>query len=303
MKSRHLLHIAAPLAAFCLSAAHLSANSEIRNWENKDGSRYDAEIIAVDEANEKITLRLSGGKESILSFSDLSVRDKAWILEWIEMNEELAAKVKEYGGKLERIEDKEGKGRAGFYVYHPSGDVDPAKPRPLMFIYDPSGNPIRYILRHIEAAETTKIILASSETFRNGQNTDEMSKKFDAMLTLFEAHVPYDKNRLFLGGTSGGAVAAFATSAALQHVKFAGIYSNVGWLGPAPHDKRPYPAYRVAMVNGDKDTAVASYLESVTKTLQERGCTVSLFAFEGGHQIPPPSVQIKSFRWLLGETE
>ena len=132
MKSPHLLRFVAPLVAFCLSAAHLSANSEIRNWENKDGSRYDAEIIAVDEANEKITLRLSGGKESILSFSDLSVRDKAWILEWIEMNEELAVKVKEYGGKLERIEDKEGKGRAGFYVYHPSGDVDPAKPRPLM---------------------------------------------------------------------------------------------------------------------------------------------------------------------------
>jgi dienelactone hydrolase len=275
----------------------------MRNWEGKDGNRYDAEIISVDETNEKLTLRLSGEKETTLSFSDLSVRDKAWILEWIEMNEELAEKVKEYGGRLERIDDKEGKGRAGFYVYHPSGVVDATKPRPLMFIFDPSGNPIRYILRHIEAAEKTKITLASSETFRNGQNTADTSKKFDAILTLFESNVPYDKNRLFLGGTSGGAVAAFATSADLPHVKFAGIYSNVGWLGPAPHDKRPYPAYRVAMVNGDKDHAVADYLDSVTKTLQDRGCTISLFAFEGAHQIPPPSVQIKSFRWLLGETE
>jgi predicted esterase len=87
------------------------------------------------------------------------------------------------------------------------------------------------------------------------------------------------------------------------NTKFAGIYSNVGWLGSEEVEKQAYPAYRVAMVNGDKDRGVARVMDSVTKILQERGCTVSLFAFEGGHQIPPPSVQIKSFRWLLGEIE
>lgn len=302
MKHSYLHRIAILLAVCVLSAAHLSANSELRTWEGKDG-KYEAEIVSVDEANEKITLRTRDGKESTLSFSDLSVRDKAWILEWIEMNEELAEKVKEYGGKLERIEDKDGKGIAGFYVYHPSGEVDAAAPRPLMFVFDPSGNPIRYILRHIEAAEKTKITLACSETFRNGQNTADMSKKLDPMLTLMQEKVPYDKNRLYLGGTSGGAVAAFATSAELPHVKVAGVYSNGGWLGPSPHNKRPYPAYRVAMVNGDKDFGATQEINRMTEILQERGCTLTLFAFEGGHQIPPPSVQIKSFRWLLGETE
>lgn len=303
MKHSYLHRIAISLAVLFLCATNLSANSELRTWEGKDGSHYEAEIVSVDEANEKLTLRTSDGKETILSFSDLAVRDKAWILEWIEMNEELAAKVSEYGGKLERIEDKEGKGRSGFYVYHPSGKVDPAAPRPLMFVFDPSGNPIRYILRHIEAAETTKITLACSEVFRNGQNSQDKSKRFDAMLTLIDTTVPYDKNRFFLGGTSGGALGAFAASAILSHVKIAGVYSNGGWLGKAPDDKRPYPAYRVAMVNGDKDRGASNYMDSMTEILQERGCIVTLFAFEGGHQIPPPSVQIKSFRWLLGEAE
>jgi hypothetical protein len=57
------------------------------------------------------------------------------------------------------------------------------------------------------------------------------------------------------------------------------------------------------MVNGDKDLAAMQNVDFITAILQKRDCTVSLFAFEGGHQIPPVSVQVKSFRWLLGETQ
>jgi hypothetical protein len=291
------------LAALFLSVTHLSANSEEREWQAKDGSKFSAEIASVDEANQIVKLRLFGGKEISMAFGDLSALDKSWLFEWIEMNEELMAKVKEYGGRLERMDDKEGKGIPGFFIYHPSGEVNPQKPRALMFLFDPSGNPARYILRHMEAAEKTKMTIICSETFRNGQNMVEMSKKLDTMLPLIGSTVPYDKNRFFLGGTSGGAMSAFHISAYLLKTKFAGIYSNVGWLGGAGVEKQAYPAYRVALVNGDKDHAVAGVMNPEIVILQERGCTVSLFAFEGGHQIPPPSVQIKAFRWLLGETE
>ena len=303
MKLSSLGRIAFCLAALFFSVTHLCANSEERQWQAKDGSKFNAEIASVDEKNQIVTLRLFGGKKISMAFGDLSALDKSWLFEWIEMNEELMAKVKEYGGRLERVDDKEGKGIPGFFVYHPSGEVVAQKPRPLMFLFDPSGNPMRYILRHMEAAEKTKMTIICSETFRNGQDMVETSKKFDAMSPLIGSSVPYDKNRFFLGGTSGGAMSAFHTSAYLLNTKFAGIYSNVGWLGSEEVEKQAYPAYRVAMVNGDKDLGVARVMDSVTKILQERGCTVSLFAFEGGHQIPPPSVQIKSFRWLLGEIE
>lgn len=288
---------------FCILISPLSANSEMRGWNMKNGTALTAEILSVDEKNRTITLRTEGGEEKTFSFDDLGITDNAWVLEWIEMNEELAAKVTELGGKLERFEGQGAKFKTAFYVYHPSGEADPAKPRPMLFLIDPSGNPKRYLLRHIEAAEKTKITIISAEYFRNKRALGDMFDRFDDLIPVIEKSVPYNPNQLFLGGTSGGAWNAFNIAQRLQNRKVAGIYSNVGWLGPDPSEETPYPACRVALVNGDKDDAVEFESIRVTRILQKRGCSVSLFAFEGGHQIPPTSVQIKTFRWLLGETE
>jgi predicted esterase len=288
---------------FCLLSGNLQANSEVRDWKMKNGDSLSAEILSVDEKARTIILRNGKGEELTFSLDELGITDHAWVLEWIEMNEELADKVKELGGRLERFEGQGSKFKTGYHVYHPSGDVDPAKPRPLLFLIDPSGNPMRYLLRHIEAAEKTKITAVSAEYFRNRRNLDDLHARFEDLIPLFEKEVPHDPKCLYLGGTSGGAWAAFHIASKLQNHKVAGIYSNVGWLGPDPSEETTYPACRVALVNGDKDYAVVSETENVTRVLQKRGCTVSLFAFEGGHQIPPVSVQLKSFRWLLGETQ
>ena len=56
---------------------------------------------------------------------------------------------------------------------------------------------------------------------------------------------------------------------------------------------------RVAMVNGDKDVAANQWIKRDSAVLQKAGCAVSVHAFEGGHQLAPPSVQIKALRWLL----
>lgn len=277
----------------------LAANSELRAWNMENGDSITAEIVAVDEKNQKLTIREQKGLEKTVLFSELGKLDKAWVLEWIEMNEEMAEKVAELGGKLERFDGQGEKFKTGFYVYHPSGEVSPDTKRPVMIIIDPSGNPVRYLLRHIEAAEQTKITLISCEYFRNRRDFPESFSRFGDLYPVIRSSVPHDK--LYLGGTSGGAWYVFAIAAEFPELKVAGVYSNGGWLGPSPQNLRPYPACRVAMVNGDKDHPVAGEVDSVTKILQDRGCTVSLYAFEGGHQIPPPSVQAKSFRWLLGE--
>jgi predicted esterase len=292
------------LCVLCgLMTGNLSANSEVRGWKMKNGESLTAEIFSVDEKARTITLRNENGVEKTFSFDDLSLTDNAWVLEWMEMNEELAAKVKELGGKLERFEGQGAKFRTGYYVYHPSGKADPAQPRPLLFLIDPSGNPMRYLLRHIEAAEETKITVVSAEYFRNRRELEDLHARFEDLIPVIAKDVPYDQNGLFIGGTSGGGWAAFDIASRLQNRKVAGIYSNVGWLGPNPSEETTYPACRVAMANGEKDTAVASTVPEVTSILQKRGCVVSLFAFEGGHQIPPVSVQVKTFRWLIGETE
>ena len=63
----------------------------------------------------------------------------------------------------------------------------------------------------------------------------------------------------------------------------------------------PYPRMRVAMVNGDKDHANRR-IPKDTEVLQRAGSVISVHAFEGGHQMPPPTVLTKALRGLL-ETE
>lgn len=300
---KHISLLSWLFALCCFFTGHLHANSEVRGWTMKNGVTLNAEIRSVDEKNRVIILRNEKGEELTFSLDDLGLTDHAWVMEWLDMNEELLAKVKELGGKLERHDGQGAKFKTGYFVYHPSGDVDPAKPRPMLFLIDPSGNPMRYILRHIEAAEQTKFIIISADYFRNRRDLDDMFDHFDDLIPVIDKDVAYDAQRLFLGGTSGGGWASFHIASCLKARKVAGVYSNVGWLGPDPSEETTYPACRVAMVNGNKDFAVAHEANNVSRVLQARGCTVSLFAFEGGHQIPPVSVQVKSFRWLLGETE
>lgn len=300
---KHVSLLLCLLALFCFYTTPLQANSEVRGWTMKNGDSLSAEIRSVDEKNRTIILRNDKGEELTFSLDDLGLTDHAWVMEWLDMNEELLAKVKELGGKLERHDGQGAKFKTGYFVYHPSGDVDPAKPRPLMFLIDPSGNPMRYILRHIEAAEQTKFTIICADYFRNRRTLADMFDHFDDLIPVIDQDVSYDAQRFFLGGTSGGGWASFYIASCLKGRKVAGIYSNGGWLGPNPSKETTYPACRVAMVNGDKDIAAIQGVDHVTEILQARGCTVSLFAFEGGHQIPPVSVQVKSFRWMLGETE
>ncbi|MEI6175822.1 MAG: hypothetical protein WCS43_02925 [Verrucomicrobiota bacterium] len=52
-------------------------------------------------------------------------------------------------------------------------------------------------------------------------------------------------------------------------------------------------------VNGNQDPRGDYQLKRDTVRLQQAGCKISVHMFEGGHQVPPPSVQEKAFRWLL----
>lgn len=285
-----------------LAPACVFGNSEIREWKLEEGGSMKAEIAHIDEDDNIVILRDVNGNETSVAIDALSMIDQAWLKEWMEMNEELAAKAEELGGRFQRYEGKGEKYTTGFYVYEPSGKIaQSGSPGPLMMLFCPSGKPVRFLLRHIEAAEEVNITLVTADHFRNRLKNEEAAGRFEELLPLIAEAVPYDPDRFFLGGTSGGAMSAFILSARFQDVKIAGIYSNGGWLGRSPGNLRPYPAYRVALVNGDKDNAANAYNNSVTRILQDRDATVGMFAFEGGHQVPPPSVQAKSFRWLLGE--
>ena len=146
------------------------------------------------------------------------------------------------------------------------------------------------------------ITVVSLDYFRNTDDNpakeDEMLARFNELLPQIEAAVPHDENRMFMGGVSGGAWRAYHYSAQVAR-PWAGILAYGGWLGGKDYYHLPYPRMRVAMVSGDKDLAANQCIESDSSRLQRDGTVVSVHAFEGGHQLAPPSVQEKALRWLL----
>lgn len=297
-------HLTKHLATILLLTAPVFSNSEIRSWKLLNGEALSAEIEKIDEAAKTVLLRKEDTSEVSLQFSELSLLDRAWLLEWIETEEELTDKVAQLGGTLEHYQTQGATTTTDFYVYSPSGTEAEKKTRPLMILFDPSGKGRRYLLRHIEAGEAAKITLIGCDVFRNGMGEANHLTRFEEMLGTIKKNIPHDSKKIFLGGTSGGAARSYMYSAISDQAEWAGIYANGGWLGGREFWNRKYrEGMRVAMVNGNNDVAAEQWREADTNVLTKRNITVSLHAFEGGHQVPPPSVQTKAFLWLIGKME
>lgn len=287
-----------------LFTASLFANSEMREWKLKNGETLRAEIEKVDEENQSVLLRKEDIGEVTLTFDELSLLDRAWLLEWIETEEELTDKVKLLGGKLDHYQAKGATTVTDFYVYTPSGTEEETKNRPLMILFDPSGKGRRYLLRHIEAGEAAKITLIGCDVFRNEMGGENHVNRFHEMFDIIKLNIPHDPKKIFLGGTSGGALRSYKYTAVSDKAEWAGVYANGGWLGGMKEWKLPYrEGMRIAMVNGNNDVAAEQWREADSNILEKRKAIISLHAFEGAHQVPPPSVQTKAFLWLTGQID
>lgn len=286
------------IAFFCLTAL-ASANDQMRLWTFVSGTTKTAEIVSFDEAKKVLTLRLENQEILKIDEADLSALDRAWILQWMEQDEEARALVDKLGGSFSSLQTT-GNYPSNYYVYH--APLPPGAPAPPMLIlFHPNGDGVRGIFRYVEAAAATGFTLVSMDHFRNANDSateDGFDLRFAEALPQIEENVPHDPQRIFLGGMSGSAMRAYTYSVKFER-PWAGVLANGGWLGPDKETKKPFPAMRVAMVNGDKDRGANGYIDRDTKILQGRGCTVSIHAFEGGHQMPPPSVAIKAMKWLL----
>jgi len=158
----------------------------------------------------------------------------------------------------------------------------------------------------MEAAEKASLILIACGQFRNTHKEEEedvLAARWKETFPQILEKVTFDRNRLFLGGSSGGSSRAFDFSVTTDF-PWAGVYSNGGWLGGRENYDRNYPGQmRVAMVNGNNDKASNHWFESDAEVLEGHNCKVVLISFEGGHQVPPPDIQIKAFRWLLEQED
>lgn len=278
------------------------ANDQMREWTLATGEKQQAEILSYDEPGKVVTLRLPNQKEVRMNEQDFSSIDRAWILQWVEQDEEARDLLAKIGGTVTE-HTSTGNFTTAYSVYQPAAAAEGAK-RPMLILFHPGGNGRRAIYKYIEAASKVGLTLVSLDHFRNTGNDPakeaEMLERFTALLPQIEATVPHDENRMFMGGVSGGAWRSYHYSAQVPR-PWAGIFACGGWLGGKIFYHLEYPAMRVAMVNGDKDTPANQYVDPDTACLQRTGSIVSVHAFEGGHQLAPPSVQEKAFRWLLND--
>jgi len=296
------MNIPTTIAALLLATLPLArANSDMRDWTFAEGAPLRAELTEYDEKTGEVSLRKED--KTVLKFQcdDLSTVDKAWLLQWIEYEEEMKAIVEKLGGTIEK-KTGTGKFTTGYSVYHPSGTTDDSK-LPMMILFHPGGNGHRDILRYVEAADAVKMTIVSCETFQNSGDNAEIEaaylEHFKELLPQIEAAVPHNPKRMFMGGISGGSWRAFHYSAQITR-PWAGIYSNCGWVGDKKYWELPYPKMRVAFLNGDRDYGRNTNTNDI-EVIRKSGSDISFQMFEGGHQAAPPSVMTKAFRWLLGE--
>lgn len=295
-------HLSA-LLYVCIFVNTALANDQMRQWTFESGEKQAAEIVAFDEVTRIVTLRKEDQSTLKLEEAAFSTLDRAWILQWIEQDEEARDMLARVGGTVTR-EKTTGKFATDYYVYHPAPEKIPAGTKPpMMLLFHPGGNGGRAIYRYVGAAAATGFTLVSFDYFRNTSEKeegldDEMQERFKAIFPEIEANVPHDALRVFMGGTSGGAMRAYRNTLLVER-PWAGIFAGGGWLGPSDFYQKDYPPLLVTMVNGDKDNGANAYINRDTEWLQSKGGVVSVHAFEGGHQMPPPSVMTKAFRWLL----
>jgi predicted esterase len=281
----------------------LSANSDERAWILADGKTFRAELVRYDEKTGRVSLRFNDTTDRDYTFADFGVIDQAWLAEWIELEDDLNALVRELGGKLEHLVTT-GEQPTDLFVYTPSSALaSSTPPPPALILFHPGGKAARYVKSHMEAAEKSGLLLVACGQFRNTRDeaeSDRMLARFKEAFPQILARVRLDPARLFLGGTSGGASRAYHYTAQVSH-PWAGVYANVGWLNGRDYYGLPYPSgMRVAMVNGSQDLAANQWVQPDGAVLEKAGNAVGVFAFEGGHQVPPPLHQFLVFEWLLG---
>ncbi len=294
------------LLAFALFAVPpgLRANSDERAWFPVEGNSFRAELVRYEEAAGRVVLRFrDDGDERVFPVDHFGAIDRAWLAEWAEMEDDLNALVAELGGKLAHLVTT-GEHPTDLFVYTPSAALaEGAPPPPALILFHPGGKAARYVKSHMEAAEKSGLLLVACGQFSNTRSEEkgaEMLLRFREVFPQILSRVRLDPARIFLGGTSGGAARAYHYTAKVAH-PWAGVYANGGWLNGVKYYDLPYPAgMRIAMVNGNLDAPANSWVERDGAVLRRAGSTVGVFAFEGGHQVPPPLHQQIAFEWLLG---
>lgn len=186
-----------------------------------------------------------------------------------------------------------------YNVFTPS-NFSKSKLSPIIIVFSPSGNGMGMLNKMKASAEKYGWVLVGCDKLKNGMKDVELEKQMeDEVLNDVFKNIPHDKDKIYLGGFSGGAMRAYNLTT-WRKEKIAGIIAYGGWLGGKEYqDKRFQHGMKVAMINGINDTGANHWNEIDAKTLEKLDCTVKLFRHSGGHQVAPTKVTNEVIEWLI----
>ena len=202
-------------------------------------------------------------------------------------------------GKTETF-TAQGETKTTYHVYTPTACQTNA---PILVLFSPSGAGSSMVAAFQKSAEAFGWIVVGCDKLSNGFEGNSLEHQVEnELLDDILARIPHAAAKLFFGGFSGGAERAYHLSAHRKE-KIAGIIAMGGWLGGDEYRKLLYCQHMaVAMVNGKKDAAAASWVTKDSAVLRRRSCTIKLFQFEGGHEMPPEAIKKDVIAWLIRQT-
>lgn len=291
------------LLLFILSITFCTANTDDRTWQFINGEKLRAELVSYDPESGDVELLIQDKETVTHPYANFSNIDKAWLITWSEFLEENQRLLESLGGVTEHWIHEQ-TFETDLFIYYPKqlNEPDSDIKLPGLILFHPGGKASRNLLRHMEAAEEAGMILISCGQFRNTGDDQEKEAEF---LQRFKEIFPsiieipsLDHDKIFMGGTSGGAWKAYHYSAWVDW-NWAGIYANGGWLGDEKYHDLPYcKNMRVAIVNGNNDHA-NRVVDHDSAILLKHNCKIGLISFEGAHQMSPTKSQVKAFKWLI----
>lgn len=144
----------------------------------------------------------------------------------------------------------------------------------------------------------TGLLASACDMVKNGMEDDEGDRITRDLFNDVHKYLAYNPKRLYYGGFSGGAMRSYRLSYLMKD-KCSGILAFGGWLGGKDFHKKPYQRnMRIAMVNGASDSSAKGWEADDTRALKSKQCTVKVFRFEGGHQLPAVETVDKAINWL-----
>jgi poly(3-hydroxybutyrate) depolymerase len=177
---------------------------------------------------------------------------------------------------------------------------DKPGPKPLVLLFDPSGNAGASVTRWLPAANAAGWIVASTALVRDGTPDESDAREMLALLRALEIDFEVDRTRVYTGGWSGGGCGAYLL-AILNPEVFRGGFIQAAHIGSwrdrglagrvVRHDQRFY------LFTRDEDFNRKGTLD-LAKAMTAEGLDVALVERAGGHEGMRPDEVSAAIAWM-----